>query len=71
MALTERRILEAATELFIERGYVGTSLLAVAEAAGVAPRTVYVRFRSKAEFSAAASTYASSRSGPVALRDPA
>ena len=49
VALTERRILDAATELFEERGYVGTSLLAVAEAAGVAPRTVYVRFRSKAQ----------------------
>jgi AcrR family transcriptional regulator len=49
VALTERRILDAATALFLERGYAGTSLLAVAEAAGVAPRTVYVRFRSKAQ----------------------
>ncbi|MBJ7595856.1 MAG: TetR/AcrR family transcriptional regulator [Candidatus Dormibacteraeota bacterium] len=48
VALTERRILEAATQLFVERGYVATSLLAVAEAAGVSPRTVYVRFHSKA-----------------------
>ncbi len=48
VALTERRVLEAATGLFIERGYVATSLLAVAEAAGVSPRTVYVRFHSKA-----------------------
>ncbi|MEO8899018.1 MAG: helix-turn-helix domain-containing protein [Candidatus Dormibacter sp.] len=49
VALTERRVLEAASALFVERGYVGTSLLAVAEAAGVAPRTVYVRFGSKAQ----------------------
>jgi AcrR family transcriptional regulator len=49
VALTEQRILEAATSLFVDRGYVGTSLLAVAEAAGVAPRTVYVRFGSKAQ----------------------
>ena len=48
VALTERRILEAATQLFVERGYVATSLLAVADAAGVSPRTVYVRFHSKA-----------------------
>ncbi|MDQ6847511.1 MAG: TetR/AcrR family transcriptional regulator [Candidatus Dormibacteraeota bacterium] len=48
VALTERRVLEAATQLFVERGYVATALLAVAEAAGVSPRTVYVRFRSKA-----------------------
>ncbi len=48
VALTERRVLEAATQLFVERGYVATSLLAVADAAGVSPRTVYVRFRSKA-----------------------
>ena len=48
VALTERRILEAGTRLFLERGYVGTSLLAVAELARVAPRTVYVRFGTKA-----------------------
>ncbi len=46
--LTERRILEAAAALFVERGYVGTSLQSVAQAAGVSPRTVYVRFHSKA-----------------------
>ena len=48
VALTERRILEAAIQLFVERGYVATSLLSVAESAGVSPRTVYVRFHSKA-----------------------
>lgn len=70
VALTERRILEAATELFVERGYIGTSLLAVAEAAGVAPRTVYVRFRSKAQLlSRCVDVSIVGDQEPVALRD--
>lgn len=44
----EERIVRAAHRLFVERGYAGTPLTAVAEAAGVAPRTVYVRFGTKA-----------------------
>lgn len=48
VALTERRLLEAAIGLFTGRGYVNTSLTDVAQAAGVAPRTVYVRFGTKA-----------------------
>jgi AcrR family transcriptional regulator len=46
--LTERRIVEAAQRLFVERGYAAATLAEVAEAAGVAPRTVYVRFGTKA-----------------------
>jgi AcrR family transcriptional regulator len=38
----------AAHALFVERGYAGTSLADVAEAADVAARTVYVRFGTKA-----------------------
>jgi AcrR family transcriptional regulator len=45
---TEVRIIEAATELFAERGYVATTLADVARHAGVGARTVYVRFESKA-----------------------
>ncbi|WP_158102978.1 TetR/AcrR family transcriptional regulator [Lentzea kentuckyensis] len=45
---TEVRIIEAATELFIERGYVATTLADVAKRASVGARTVYVRFDSKA-----------------------
>ncbi|MEV6239586.1 helix-turn-helix domain-containing protein [Lentzea sp. NPDC051838] len=45
---TEVRIIEAATELFTERGYVATTLADVAKHAGVGARTVYVRFDSKA-----------------------
>ncbi len=48
VALTERRVLDAATALFTDHGYAATSLAAVAAAAGVSPRTVYARFRSKA-----------------------
>lgn len=45
---TEVRIIEAATELFTERGYVATTLADVAKHAGVGARTVYVRFATKA-----------------------
>ena len=47
-ALTEQRIVAAATELFLADGYVVTTLEAVARRARVAARTVYVRFGSKA-----------------------
>ncbi len=47
-ALTEQRILAAATELFLADGYVATTLEAVARRARVAARTVYVRFGTKA-----------------------
>ncbi|WP_433565757.1 TetR/AcrR family transcriptional regulator [Nocardia sp. CA-151230] len=48
-AETERKILDAARRLFIADGYAATSLAAVAEAAEVGSRTVYLRFGSKAE----------------------
>ena len=44
----EERILRAAHELFVREGYRATTLTAVADAAGVAHRTVYVRFGTKA-----------------------
>jgi len=47
-ALTEQRIVAAATELFLADGYVATTLEAVAQRARVAARTVYVRFGTKA-----------------------
>jgi AcrR family transcriptional regulator len=49
VADTEERILVAASRLFVRDGYAATTLTAVAEEAGVAPRTVYVRFGTKAE----------------------
>ena len=44
---TRRRILEAAYRLFAERGYAGTTIAAVAEAAGVSPETIYLSLRGK------------------------
>lgn len=45
---TEARLVAAATQLFIDGGYVATTLADVATEAGIAPRTVYVRFETKA-----------------------
>ncbi|HTR90384.1 MAG TPA: helix-turn-helix domain-containing protein [Trebonia sp.] len=44
----EERILRAAHALFARNGYHATTLTAVADAAGVGHRTVYVRFGTKA-----------------------
>lgn len=38
---TRRRVLEAAAPLFVARGFAGTTVAAVADAAGVSPETVY------------------------------
>src|SRR4051794_26489039 len=46
---TRRRIVGAAHELFETRGYAGTTIDAVAEAAGVSRRTVFLSVGSKAE----------------------
>jgi AcrR family transcriptional regulator len=45
---THRRIVDSAMRLFLERGYVATTIDAIAEAADVAVETVYARFRTKA-----------------------
>jgi AcrR family transcriptional regulator len=47
--LTRRRIVGAARELFEARGYAGTTIDAVAEAAGVSRRTVFLSVGSKEE----------------------
>lgn len=41
-------ILRIATEMFGERGYVGTSMDAIAAAAGISKRTLYTRYPDKA-----------------------
>ena len=46
---TRRRILEAATTLFGVRGWAGTGMREVADAAGVSVETVYKNFSSKGE----------------------
>ncbi|MCB5290665.1 TetR/AcrR family transcriptional regulator [Arthrobacter sp. SO3] len=48
MARTETQLIEAASVLFLEQGYVATTLAQIAGHAGVAARTVYVRFGTKA-----------------------
>lgn len=41
------RVMEVATELFVERGYAATSLVDIAKSAGVATRTLYQHFGDK------------------------
>lgn len=44
---TRRAVLDAAARLFVQNGFDGTTVNAVAEAAGVSPETVYARFKTK------------------------
>jgi AcrR family transcriptional regulator len=48
VARTEAELIDAARALFLEQGYVPTTLTQVAARAGLADRTVYVRFGTKA-----------------------
>lgn len=49
----DARLLEVATTLFMERGFDGTTIDAVAETAGVSKPTVYARYRDKRDLFAA------------------
>jgi AcrR family transcriptional regulator len=51
---TRRRIIDAAAVLFLERGYAGATVRAIAEAAGVAVPTVELGFGTKARLLKAA-----------------
>ena len=44
---TRRRVLEAAHEAFVEQGYVGATIAAIAANAGVSAETVYATFGNK------------------------
>jgi AcrR family transcriptional regulator len=44
---TRRRVLESARRLFVEHGYAGTTVAAVADDAGVSPETIYVSLGGK------------------------
>lgn len=44
---TRRAVIEAAGALFVERGYVGTTIEAIAGRAEVSPETVYATYRNK------------------------
>lgn len=48
-AKTRRKIIEAAHEEFVTRGYHGATIVSIAERAGVAAQTVYFVFHTKAE----------------------
>jgi TetR/AcrR family transcriptional repressor of mexJK operon len=49
----DARLLDVATKLFMERGFDGTSIDAVAETAGVSKPTVYARYHDKRDLFAA------------------
>src|SRR6188472_414189 len=51
--LTRRRVVDAATRLFVDRGYVATTIEDVASGAGVAVQTVYYVFGTKPNLLAA------------------
>ena len=44
---TRRRVLESARRLFIDHGYAGTTVAAVAADAGVSPETIYLSLGGK------------------------
>lgn len=46
---TRRRIIQAASELFAEQGYTGTSMDQIAEAAGVSKGTIFYNYKNKSE----------------------
>jgi AcrR family transcriptional regulator len=65
---THQRIVDAATRLFLERGYVPTTIEAIAEAADVAVETVYARFRNKTSVMVAVKDAAVTEGGEVPLQ---
>lgn len=46
---TRRRIITAASELFAEQGYTGTSMDQIAEAAGVSKGTIFYNYKNKSD----------------------
>ena len=60
---TQSRIVKAAFGLFCERGYSGTTMVDIAEAADVAVQTVYFTFHTKAAVLSRAYDYAVSGEG--------
>jgi AcrR family transcriptional regulator len=64
---THQRIVDAATRLFLERGYVPTTIEAIAEAADVAVETVYARFRNKTNLMVAVKDAAVTEGGEIPL----
>lgn len=68
--VTRRRIVEAGAELFVERGYVPTTIDAIAQRAGVSRRTVFTSVGGKAAVLKLAFDWAlAGDDEPVALAD--
>lgn len=67
---TRLRVIRTAHDLFVERGYPGTSIEAIAAAADVAPATVYRLFTSKRDIlKAVIDVTAVGDDEPIALHD--
>jgi AcrR family transcriptional regulator len=66
---TRQRIIAAARGLFTERGYAGTTIEAIAEAADVAVETVYARFTNKTNLLMAVKDAAVTDDGQAPLND--
>jgi AcrR family transcriptional regulator len=62
-AATRAAIVEVASRYFAERGYVGTTVTAIAEGADLSPESVYVIFKTKREVLRAAVEAAASGDG--------
>jgi AcrR family transcriptional regulator len=66
---TRRRIVEAGLRLFLEAGYVNTTVQSIAQAAGVAPATIYQAFGTKHAVLAAALDHTIAGDTPTAVLD--
>src|SRR5579875_2747895 len=64
---THQRIIDAATRLFLDRGYVPTTIEAIAQAADVAVETVYARFGTKTNLMVAVKDAAVTERGQIPL----
>lgn len=64
---THDRIVSAAARLFLERGYVQTTIEAIAQEADVAVETVYARFRNKTNLMIAVKDTAVTEGGHIPL----
>ena len=68
-AQRRQAVLDAAQELFFSRGYAGTTIAGIAEAAGVSPETVYKQFGGKPGLVRELRAHALLGAGPVPAED--
>ncbi len=67
---TRRKVEHAAAELFVQRGYHGTSMQDIAAAAGVHVQTIYLAYGTKAELLRAAASWKVSEGEDPAIPPP-